>query len=78
MLRIHHVSTIENVSFKPDPVMPQSTSQTPPTPVHRWLSLSSYNDGDTSEDTLPTPRSTPEGTQVCLEEEEDFPDGTLG
>ena len=29
MLRIHHVSSIKIASFNPNPVMPQSTSQTP-------------------------------------------------
>ena len=45
-------------------------------PVCRWLSFSSSDDSDISEDALPTPRATPAGTQVCLEEdkeeEEDF------
>ena len=51
--------------------------QTLPRPVHRQLSFSSPDDSDTSGDALPTPRATPAGTQVCLEEdkekeEEDF------
>ena len=65
MPRIHHVSS-----------MPQSTFQTLPRPVHIWLSFSSSDDSDTSEDTPMTPKATPAGTQVCLEEdkeeEEDF------
>ena len=69
--RIHHVSSIENASFNPNPVMPQSTSQTPPRPVHRCLLFSSYNDSDTSEDASLTPRTTPASTPVCLEEDED-------
>ena len=74
MLRIHHVSNIENASFNPDPVTPQSTFQTPPRPVCRQLLFSSSDDSDTSEDTPLTPRATPAGTQICLEEdeEEDF------
>ena len=75
MQRIHHVSSNKNASFNPDPVMPQSTFQTPPRPLCRWLSFSSFNDSDTSEDAQLTPRTTPAGTQVCLEEneeEEDF------
>ena len=71
MLRIHHASSIENASFNPDPVMPQSMSQTPPRPVCRQLSFSSYNDSDTSEDAPPTPRATPASTPVCLEEDKE-------
>ena len=33
--------------------------------------FSSSDDSDTSEDAPPTPRATPAGTQVCLEEEEE-------
>ena len=33
--RIHHVSSIEHVSFDPAPVTPQSTPQTQPRPVCR-------------------------------------------
>ena len=56
----------------PNPVIPQGTFQTPPRPVHRWLSFSSFNDdSDTSEDAPLTPRTTSAGTQVCLEEDEE-------
>ena len=72
MPRIHHLSSIENASFNPNPVMSQNTFQTPPRPVCRQLSFSSCNDSDTSGNTSPTPSVTPAGTQVCLEEEEDF------
>ena len=33
--RIHHVSSMEHVSFDPEPITPQNTPQTPPRPVHR-------------------------------------------
>ena len=70
-LRIHHVSSMEHASFNPNPVMLQNTFQTLPRPVCRWLSFSSSDDSDTSEDISPTARTTPAGTQVCLEEEEE-------
>ena len=38
-------------------------------PVCRWLTYSSSNDSDTSEDTLTAPRATPDA-QVYLEEDE--------
>ena len=43
-------------------------------PVHRWLTYSSSNNSDTSDDTPPAPRATPTDSQVHLEEdeEEDF------
>ena len=73
MPRIHHVSSIKNASFNPDPVMLQSMFEIPPRPVCRWLLFSSSDNSDTSEDTPPPPRATSAGTQVCLEEEkEDF------
>ena len=71
MPRIHHVSSTENASFNSDPVTPQNTFQTQPRPVFRWLSFSSSDDSDSSEDTPLTPRTTPAGTQVCLEEDEE-------
>ena len=54
--------------------MPHSTVQSHIRPVHRWLTYSSFNDSDTSEDTPPAPRATPTDAQVYLEEgeEEDF------
>ena len=36
--QIHHVSSMEHASFDPAPVPPRNTPQTPPRPVHRWLS----------------------------------------
>ena len=35
MPRIHHVSSSEHASFRPNPVMPQNMFQTPPRPVCR-------------------------------------------
>ena len=74
MPKIHHVSSIENVSFNPDPVMPCSAVQSHLRPVCRWLTYSSSDDSDTSEDAPPAPRITPTNAQVYLEEdeEEDF------
>ena len=50
--------------------------QTPPRPVCRQLSFNLSGNSDTSGDVPPTPKATPAGTQVCLEEdkeeEEDF------
>ena len=42
-----------------------------PRPLHRRLLFSSSDDSDTSEDVSPTARTTPAGTQVCLEEDEE-------
>ena len=78
MPRIHHVSSTKNASFNPDPVMPWSTFQTPPRPVCKWLLFSSSNDSDTSEDAPSTPRTTPAGTQVCLEEDEEEEEDFFG
>ena len=71
MPRIHHVSSIEHASFSPNPVTLQNTFQTPLRPICRQLSFSSSDDSDTSEDISPTARTTPAGTQVHLEEEEE-------
>ena len=38
---IHHVSSMEHASFNPAPTTASSTPQTPPRPVHRYLSFSS-------------------------------------
>ena len=54
MPKIHHVSSIENASFNPNPVTPCSTVQSHHRPVHRWLTYSSSDDSDTSEDTPTT------------------------
>ena len=73
MLKIHHVSSIENALFDPDLVMPCSMVQSHLRPVCRWLTYSSSDDSDTSEDTPPAPTATPTDAQVYLEEdEEDF------
>ena len=72
MPKVHHVSSIKHASFNPNPVTPHSTSQTPPRPVCRQLMFSPSNNSDTSEDAPPTPKATPVGAQVYLDEEEDF------
>ena len=69
MPKIHHVCSIKNTSFDPNPVTPCSM-------VCRWLiyRYSSSDDSDTSEEeTLTAPRATPD-VQVYLEEDdkEDF------
>ena len=73
MPKIHYVSSVENALFDPDPVTPCSMVQSHLRPVCRWLTYSSYNVSDTSEDTPTAPRATPDA-QVHLEEdeEEDF------
>ena len=59
-LKIHHVSSVENASFDPDPVTLCSTGQSHLRQVHRWLTCSSSNDVDTSEDeALPLSTTTP-------------------
>ena len=54
-LKIHHVSSVENASFDPDPVTPHSTKESHLRPVHRQLTYSSSDDADTSEDEAPSP-----------------------
>ena len=61
--QMHHVSSMEHVSFDPAPVTPRNTPQTPPRPVCRQLSFSSTDDN--------TPASTPKCSED-EEEEEDF------
>ena len=59
--KIHHVSSVENTSFDPDPVTPHSTgtSQSHCRPVHRCLTYSSSeDDDDTPTDEIPSPDST--------------------
>ena len=59
--KIHHISSVENASFDPDPVTPHSTStrQSHCRPVHRCLTFSSSKeDGDTPTDEIPSPDST--------------------
>ena len=53
--KIHHVSSVENASFDPDPVTPHSTRESHLRPVHRQLTYSSSDDVDTSEDEAPSP-----------------------
>ena len=62
---IHHISSMENISFNPVFTTPCSTLQKPPRPVCRCLSFSSADN------------YTPDSTPVCSdilddEEEEDF------
>ena len=73
MLRIHHISSIENALFDPNLVTPCSTVQSHLRLVCRQLTYSSSDNSDTSEDTLTAPRATPDA-QVYLEEDdkEDF------
>ena len=71
MPRIHHVSSIEHVSFNPDLVMPRNMFQIHPDQYAGNYHSSLSDDSDTSEDVPPTPRATPAGTQVCLEEDEE-------
>ena len=60
--KIHHISSIENVSFDPHPVMPCSTGtkESSCRLVHRCLTFSSSkdNDDDTPTDEIPSPNST--------------------
>ena len=61
--KIHHVSSVENTSFDPDPVTPCSTGtrQSHHRPVHRHLTYSSSeNDDDTPRDETPSPDNTPQ------------------
>ena len=65
------MSSIKNASFDPDSVTPHSTSQSHLRPVCRWLTYSSSDDIDTSEEEAPSAsRATPDA-QVHLEEEEE-------
>ena len=45
--KIHHISSVENALFDPNPVMPCSTVQSHLRLVCRWLTYSSSNDSDT-------------------------------
>ena len=59
---MHHISTVKNVSFGPDPVTPHSTGtrETHCRPVHRCLAYSSSeDDDDTPTDKIPSLDSTP-------------------
>ena len=60
--RIHHISSVENASFDPDPVTPcsTSTSKSQHRLVHRCLTYScSEDDDDPSTDDIPSPGRTP-------------------
>ena len=61
---IHHVSSMEHISFNPVLTTPHSTPQTPPRPVCRHLSFSSADSY--------TPDSTPVCSDSLEDEEEDF------
>ena len=68
--KIHHVSSVENASFDPDPVTPCSTGprESHCKPVHRCLIFSSSEgeDDDTPADEI----SSPDGiqpVQYCLD-----------
>ena len=69
MPRINHDIQHQTCFIQPQSIMPWKMFQTLPRPVHRWLSFSLSDDSDTSEDISPTARTTPAGTQVCLEED---------
>ena len=51
--------SVENASFDPDPVTPCSTGQSYLSPVCRWLTYSSSDNVDTSEDEAPSPSINP-------------------
>ena len=61
--KIHHISSIENASFDPNPVKPCSTGtkESHCRLVHRHLTFSSSqeDDDDTPTDEIPSPNSTP-------------------
>ena len=61
--KIHHISSVKNVSFDPHPVMSHSTGtrESDCRPVHRCLtfSTSEEEDDDTPTDEIPSPHSTP-------------------
>ena len=60
--KIHHMSSVENASFDPDPVAPCNTGQSHLRPVCRQLTYSSSNDVDTSEDEALFPSTNPQIT----------------
>ena len=67
--KIHHISSVGNASFDPDPVTPccMGTSQSHHRPVQRCLIYSSSeDDDDTPTDENPSPDSTPE-VQYCID-----------
>ena len=58
--KIHHVSSVKNTSFDPDPVTPHSTGtrQSHYRPGWQCLTFSSSKDEDTPTDEIPSPAST--------------------
>ena len=60
--KIHHISSVKNASFDPDPVTPHSTGtkESHCRPVHRHLTFSSSEDDDDDipTDEIPSPNST--------------------
>ena len=59
--KIHHVSSVKNVSFDPDPVTPCSAGarEVHHRPVHRCLTYSSSeDDADSPTDEIPSTDST--------------------
>ena len=54
-LKIHHMSRVKNASFDPDPITPCSSKESCLRPVCRWLTYSSSDEIDTSEDHAPSP-----------------------
>ena len=55
--KIHHVPSVENVSFDPVPVPPHSTRQSHLRPLCRRLMYSPSDDNDTSENEFSSPHS---------------------
>ena len=68
--KIHHVSSIKNTSFDPNSVTPHSTRQSHLRLVCRWLTYSSSDNSDTSEESPTASRATLHA-QVHLEEDEE-------
>ena len=60
--KIYHMSSVRNASFDPDPVTPCSTGQSHLRQVCRWLTYSSSDDIDTSEDEALSPSTNPQIT----------------
>ena len=60
MPKIHHISSIKNASFDPNPVTPCTTVRLHLRPVCRWLTYSSSDNSETSEETLTALRPTPD------------------
>ena len=53
--KTHHISSVENVSFDPDPVTPHSTGtgESNHRPIHRHLTFSSSEGDDDTPDSIP-------------------------